>query len=201
MPEKVKIIDNRIEQTQYIPEFEELLAEYVNISPKNVLEIGSYYGSSLHHWLYYSVEGARVVSIDLPIRMFCGPQDPRCEIQENAIANEWKTWTKYKNNKLHLIQDMSQKESTLDAVKGLFGDEKLDFIFIDGNHMYEAVKMDLEIYSKLVRSGGIIALHDIGYAEEGGVHKLWDEIKNDYKHIELRLHPNKEKGIGILIMP
>jgi hypothetical protein len=54
------------------------------------------------------------------------------------------------------------------------------------------------MYSSMVRPGGIVALHDIGYAEEGGVHSYWDSIKNDFKHLELRLHPKNEKGIGIV---
>jgi len=36
-----------------------------------------------------------------------------------------------------------------------------DLIFIDGNHTYEGVKRDFEIYSPLLNLGGIIAFHDI----------------------------------------
>lgn len=35
-----------------------------------------------------------------------------------------------------------------------------DFIFIDGDHSYEGLKGDWESWSPLVKSGGIIALHD-----------------------------------------
>jgi predicted O-methyltransferase YrrM len=199
----MKIIDERIKETQHEPEFEILLDFYVKLKAKNVLEIGSYYGASLHHWLHYSNKNANVVSIDLPIREFCGPLDPRCKIQEDAIANEWKSWTKENNNKLYLIQDISQKESVVKEVHKLLNGSFFDFIFIDGNHMYDAVKRDFELYTPLVRKGGIIALHDIGYAEEGGVHRLWDEIKarNTYenRYHELRMHPDKQKGIGIIV--
>lgn len=41
--------------------------------------------------------------------------------------------------------------------------------------------MDFEMYSPLVRSGGIIAFHDI--IQEKGVEKFWNEIK---KKIQLR---------------
>jgi predicted O-methyltransferase YrrM len=192
------IIDDRIGETQYIPEFEILLENFKKINPKNVLEIGSYMGWSLHHWIKFSQREAKVVSVDLPIRVFCGSWDPRCKQQEDAIKNEWKSWTKQNNTKLYLIQDYSQKKETVDSVRKLINKELLDFVFIDGNHMYEAVKMDFEMYLPLVRKGGIIAFHDIGYAEEGGVHKLWDDIKTNYQNIELRLHPKQEKGIGII---
>ena len=36
-----------------------------------------------------------------------------------------------------------------------------DLIFFDGNHTYEAVKKDFEIYSPLLAFGGIVAFHDI----------------------------------------
>jgi cephalosporin hydroxylase len=193
-----KIIDERIELTQHLPEFEHLLDRYIDLKAKNVLEIGSYFGSSLHHWLYYSDENARVISIDLPISSFCSPNDPRVPVQEFAIQNEWKLWTKRNNNKLHLIQSHSQSQSTKYQVEKLLEGSLLDFLFIDGDHRYEAVKRDYEMYRPLVRKGGVIALHDIGYAEEGGVHKLWDELKPFNFHYELRLHPNKEKGIGII---
>jgi len=195
---ETKIIDERISLTQYESEFEILLKKYIDLKAKNVLEIGSYFGSSLHHWLYYSENKARVISIDLPISDFCGKNDPRVPVQEYAIQNEWKLWTKRNNNKLHLIQSQSQLESTKSEVIKLLNGELLDFLFIDGDHMYNSVKKDFEMYVSLIKKGGIVALHDIGYAEEGGVHKLWDDIKENYNYMELRLHPKQEKGIGII---
>ena len=192
------IIDSRICETQYAPEFEELLEDFKKLNAKNVLEIGSYMGWSLHHWLKYANDGANIISIDLPIEKFCGPQDPRCSQQETAIKTEWKEWSKTYKNKLYLIREPSQDPRTKEQTKIILNEEKLDFLFIDGNHLYEYVKLDLEMYIPLVKKGGIVALHDIGYAEEGGVHKLWDEIKLKYKTKELRLHPLKEKGIGII---
>jgi hypothetical protein len=197
---ETQIIDERIVLTQHLDEFEILLHEYINLNAKNVLEIGSYFGYSLHHWLYYSAKNAKIVSIDLPISEFCGQSDPRVPVQEYVIANEWKVWTKRNNNKLFLIQNSSQLESTREKSINLINNEKFDFVFIDGDHRYEAVKTDFEMYLPTVKSGGIIALHDIGYAEEGGVHQLWDEIKSGFKHKELRLHPNNEKGIGIIFV-
>jgi predicted O-methyltransferase YrrM len=195
---ETKIIDERIAITQYEPEFERLLQEYIALGVTSALEIGSYFGYSLHHWLYYSSQDATVVSIDLPISDFCGKHDPRVPVQEYAIANEWKLWTKRNKNKLYLIQSASQLETTKQEAIKLNQEKPFDFVFIDGDHRYEAVKKDFEMYSSMVRPGGIVALHDIGYAEEGGVHSYWDSIKNDFKHLELRLHPKNEKGIGIV---
>jgi predicted O-methyltransferase YrrM len=40
------------------------------------------------------------------------------------------------------------------------GRELVEFIFIDGDHTYEAVRADWEAWSSLVAPGGIVALHD-----------------------------------------
>ena len=200
MRKETNIIDERIALTQCESEFEVLLEEYKKLKPKNVLEIGSYFGYSLHHWLYYSEENARVISVDLPISEFCGKADPRVPIQEHAIEQEWKLWTKRNNNKLHLIQASSFAPSTKEKVQELLNGELLDFVFIDGDHRYEAVKKDFTMYLDLVRDGGIIALHDIGSAEEGGVDALWNELQQIFpnKKTESVLHhPEKQKGIGI----
>ena len=39
--------------------------------------------------------------------------------------------------------------------------EKVDFVYIDGNHSYEFVKQDIENYYNLLKRGGILAGHDI----------------------------------------
>lgn len=54
------------------------------------------------------------------------------------------------------------KETSIDAYYNFFvrQDIKIDFLFIDGDHSYEGVKADFELYSKLLTDRGIIAIHD-----------------------------------------
>jgi len=190
------IIDARIEETQIVSEYEELLKIYQNLKPNNVLEIGSLMGFSLKHFMHYAQNKATVISVDLPVRDFCGPNDYRVKEQEHNYSNEWPKWAKENNIRLYLIKGMSQWEKTLKQVKEITN--SLDFLFIDGNHMYEFVKMDFEMYSPLVKKGGIIALHDIAENEEGGVFNYWNELKTKYRHLEILHSDKKEKGIGIL---
>ncbi len=58
------------------------------------------------------------------------------------------------SNKILWIKDYSEK-----AINKI--EEKMDFIYIDGNHEYEYVKKDLELYWKILKEGGIISGHDI----------------------------------------
>jgi hypothetical protein len=67
--------------------------------------------------------------------------------------------------------------SSVDAC-GSFADEYFDWVYIDGNHLYEFVKDDLESFYRKVRSGGFIAGDDYktGGWWESGVKLAVDEF-------------------------
>jgi hypothetical protein len=54
------------------------------------------------------------------------------------------------------------KETSENAFHNFFvlEDIKLDLIFIDGDHSYEGVKKDFELYSQILTSNGMIMIHD-----------------------------------------
>jgi len=80
----------------------------------------------------------------------------------------------------------------------------LSFLFIDGDHTYEGVKKDFEMYSPLVKKDEIIAFHDIvPHPPEIGceVSRFWNEIKHSYRYYEIVKDWNQGwAGIGILHM-
>mgnify|MGYP001568332678 CR=1 FL=1 len=51
------------------------------------------------------------------------------------------------------------KKASMDAVKDI-ADESLDFVYIDADHSYQAVKDDIREWAKKVRKGGIVSGHD-----------------------------------------
>lgn len=57
------------------------------------------------------------------------------------------------------------RKRSFDAVKD-FPKRSLDFVYIDGNHMYGYAAMDIMIWAHRVKRGGIIAVHD--YHRVGG---------------------------------
>jgi hypothetical protein len=54
------------------------------------------------------------------------------------------------------------KSTSVDAYYDFFvrQDIKIDILFIDGDHSYEGVKTDFELYSKIMSDNGIIIIHD-----------------------------------------
>lgn len=54
------------------------------------------------------------------------------------------------------------KSTSKDAYYNFFvlQDIKIDLLFIDGDHSYEGVKLDFELYSNLLTEKGIILIHD-----------------------------------------
>ena len=57
------------------------------------------------------------------------------------------------------------RKTSLDASFDI-EDESLDFVYIDGNHVFDYAMVDLILWAKKVKIGGLIALHDY-YAFRG----------------------------------
>jgi hypothetical protein len=80
--------------------------------------------------------------------------------------------------------------------------ESVDLLFIDGDHTYTGVKMDYEMYSPLVRKGGMIVLQDIvphTKHPDVKVDQFWNEIKGVHEYREIISEDGAPwAGIGIL---
>jgi predicted O-methyltransferase YrrM len=100
---------------------------------------------------------------------------------------------------LFLLRKDSHRPETLAGIKEALQGKKLDLLFIDGDHRYEGVRRDFEMYSPLVRSGGLLAFHDIAQSGELEVCKFWDEVKQKYTYKEIIHQSGKgAAGIGVL---
>jgi len=172
-------------------EFIKLIAK---IRPKIILEIGTSRGGTLFLLSRFSSSDALIISIDLPGGKFgCGYPRSKIPFLKFLASN---------NQKIILIRKDSHKISTLQKVKKILKKKKVDLLFIDGDHTYNGVKKDFEMYSSLVKRNGIIAFHDIvDHPSEMnvGVNKFWKEIKENYKYKEFVEDWNQKwAGIGIL---
>ena len=74
------------------------------------------------------------------------------------------------------------KSKSVDAYYDFFvrQDIKIDFLFIDGDHSYEGVKKDFELYSKIISDNGTIVLHDTDKNYEKSLIVSEDSKKDHY---------------------
>lgn len=183
-----------ITPAQVQDEILELLRILDETKPKVVLDIGTAGGGTLFLFSRVVSEDASIISIDLPGGKFGGSYPKRKFPLYKAF--------RLPKQKLHLIRADSHSPTTLRKVKNVLNGKKVDFLFIDGDHTYEGVRMDFEMYGPLVKEGGIIVFHDIviGPKENvGGVPKFWSEVKDNYTNKEI-VKDRAQGGYGIGVL-
>ena len=110
----------------------------------NYVEIGCYAGGSAS--LVTQRKNTNIFSIDLGTPIL--PEIPIKNIEKFNIFN----------NHYEYIQGNSQKIETLEKLKTFIDD--IDVLFIDGDHSYNGVKNDFNLYSPLVKNGGYVVFDD-----------------------------------------
>lgn len=172
----------------------EFIKIYSKIDPKIIFEIGTYDGGTLFFLSKFANSNATLITLDLPIIRDGVGYSP-------AKIPFYKSF-KSKSQKIYFIRDDSHRISALKKVKKILKNKKIDALFIDGDHTYEGVKKDFEIFSPLVRDGGIIAFHDIfehPIEMNCQVSVFWNEIKEQFESKEI-ISKDLEQwaGIGII---
>lgn len=169
-------IRKRFHLVQNDYEITELQKMVASLNPKYIVEIGVENGGTLQIWCNSIVGDGYVVGVD---------------IQDKV---NWDIFDK--NDKfLYYVQGDSKDEKTINSVVSFIDsteNKNIDFLFIDGDHSYEGVKADFENYKGMVRSGGLIAFHDI--YDGAGVAKFWKELQGDKSEIRGNKNPI---GIGV----
>jgi predicted O-methyltransferase YrrM len=143
--------------------------------PRAVLEIGTGRGGTLFLLARAADERAVLVSIDAPEgdAAFCGrPAYKRRDRLYGALGRP--------HQRVVYISADSHDDATKTRVQDVLEGEALDLLFIDGDHTFEGVESDFQMYAPLVRSGGLVAFHDIvpGPPEAvGGVPAFWEQVR------------------------
>lgn len=88
--------------------------------------------------------------------------------------------------RLHFIRANSHQPETLDALLNVLEGREIDFLFIDGDHTYDGVRRDFELFAPLVRRGCPIAFHDVlpHPQPDCEVEWFWSEIRSGYRYLE-----------------
>ena len=84
-------------------------------------------------------------------------------------------------------------------------------LYLDGDHSYEGIKNNFELFTPLVKPGGIIVFHDIvpdfktRFGIEttsyiGGVPQFWQELEAVPTTVEELVEDSAQDGYGIGIL-
>jgi predicted O-methyltransferase YrrM len=185
MKYQTAMLQDRVEMTRFLD-----LIRKENIT--RYLEIGCKHGGSL--WFIGSALPApsRIVAVDLPHgdRSFkeSQPHLEACAAHLRRLGHD-----------MHLhLGDSTDPKIIAEVTKlGPF-----DLVFIDANHTEPYVRADWKTYGEL---GRMVAFHDIGWIARPEptkkmpieVPRVWAEIKQQHRHVEIRNCP-RDNGIGVL---
>ena len=179
----------------YMPqEREEIegLANFINdLQPEIVVEIGTKFGGTFMVWCELA-PGIKI-SVDL-IEGIHGGVTRESTDKRNDMFKELYP------NKCFFIEGNSHDDSTYNDLVNILNGKQIDFLFIDGDHTYEGVKQDYEMYKELVSDNGYIAFHDINDTPRHRdrnvyVSKLWNELIGE--KIEFNIKADWA-GIGVI---
>ena len=174
-----------IDKNITIQVYEEILhlGHFVNsLKPNNILEIGSRGGTFL---LFSKLSTGTKIAVDI----------------DGAFKDS--IYLSMLEEDFYFLKADSQSEETFERVKSIC--PQFDFIFIDGDHSYEGVKRDFELYKELLSPRGYIAFHDIDadhifrdvYSDDepktGKVRRFWEELNYGSK-IEIICQKSNGRG-------
>lgn len=199
-----------------IEELYSLVENHYGFTPKstpyNILEIGTKFGGTFYLWNSINKSGLNL-SIDVSDGgLHGGISDEEMDKRD--------LWFCERFDNCRFIRGNSHDDQTLIDIaqlllklwKGPDSNVGIDFLFIDGDHTYEGVERDFQMYSPLVNDGGLIVFHDIVDSKrhrdrQVNVAQFWNELKNSGKYkIREIIHPDTTNpdelwgGIGIVFM-
>lgn len=179
----------------------ELIA-YLNLvarlRPVTILEIGTYQGGNLRCMSAVCPDKAHFISLDLPGGTFGGGYSA-----EDAVR--FKQQLK-PNQSLDCLRMDSHSPEARDSVASILNGKKLDLLFIDGDHSEAGVREDFLNFAPFVRTGGLIAFHDIVPHKVHAscqVHAFWAQLKSVMNVVEIIDRDGFDDwgGIGVVYVP
>jgi predicted O-methyltransferase YrrM len=174
---------------QYPPEFADLLEFLFKIDEqnplKNYLEVGSAAGGTAHalnHFLRFD----KLTLVD-------NNEHPKHKLRKETLKGIERTE----------IIGNSQIKKIFDKVSKL--NLTYDLAMLDADHSYEGIRKDFELYSPLVKPGGLVIFHDI--ADDERLHLqgcfvdvFWKDLKTKSLGDYHEFGGNPGPGIGVLVL-
>lgn len=159
--------------------YENIYRHIIAFTPPNskekFVEIGAWKGKSVCYAAVEIINSDKDIKLDSVDTWKGSPGEPALmddkSILEDTLYDEFISNIEPVK---HIVTPI--KLPSVEAAK-LYEDKSLFFVFIDGSHLYEAVKEDILAWLPKVKSGGFIGGHDIDQTEEfNGVRKAVDEL-------------------------
>jgi len=177
---------------QLAVEFEQLLDLYRALKPRRILEIGVREGGTLYQWIKNTDPGAQIVAVEIGMSGNWGNRT-----MPDPIG--WIGWAERYGATVTPIIGDSHDPATVRQVEAC---APFDFAFIDGDHSYYGVSCDYLAYARMVRPGGIVALHDVlrnRDDERIEIWRYWPKIQAAHTTQVLISEPNQAtRGIGVV---
>lgn len=131
-------------------ELAKFLELLIDSKPQVIVEIGTATGGTLYAWRQVA---PKVIGID-----------------DNSGGRD--------DHGAAAIIGNSHDETTFAALVDHLQGTMVDCLFIDGDHTYDGVREDYEMYRTLVASGGLIAFHDIA-TNNCGVPRFYYQVRGN----------------------
>jgi predicted O-methyltransferase YrrM len=191
----LRIDDAPVVASQKLDELLPLLERVRELQPRRVCEVGTSAAGTLYLLTRVSAADALIVSVDLSIPLHTRGLRGRLAGPRQRLVS---------------LEGDSHADETVARLEAVLAGKPLDFLFIDGDHSYDGVRADFERYGRLVRPGGLIALHDIhedfrtrhgveSPSISGEVPRFWRDLKQGQRTEELIADPEQDGfGIGIV---
>lgn len=172
------------------------IATLENAGVKSYLEIGARHGDTFVEVVQHLPHDGVYVAVDLPGGLW-GKKSSK-----NALINA-ASHLSHAGYKVGVHFDNSQAHDFAGMLAHKYG--RFDAVLIDGDHTYEGVKRDWELYRAM---GNIVAFHDIvGDGMKEKVHgnpvevpRLWEEIKAQGFKTQEFIAPDSKMGIGCVFL-
>lgn len=165
MKEKTRKIPHISEKIPGFCNFRDFYREIIEWMPDGgiFVEVGVYYGQSLSYAIVEAINaGKKIDFVAVDSFTFSTPEGW-------AMIDKFYDCMAPLDGYFRTIQGNSAESARH------FADGSVDFVFIDADHTYEAVKLDLAAWLPKVKPGGIIAGHDYNYPHTGCVRAV-DEV-------------------------
>jgi len=172
-----------------IPEFYKVIVDRFPFG-SHFVEVGALFGASTSAMLVHIINSGKEMKLDV-IDKWDGSvypsasKDKRFTGWRKKYGDDW--FPRFeKNMRSHgMFKMLTPYKMTSEEGSKLYQDESLDFVFLDADHNYPMIKLDVGLWWKKIKSGGILSGHDWrNPGKENGVKRALKEQFGSFHTLE-----------------